>query len=388
MPESEGYVGPKTVEPHHLQDVVALSESVFRGVRNMREKYPLVYHAGRLEQLRIFECGGRPVSLVATVLNEAVLLGCSVRVAAVGSVCTDQAHRGQGLAGRLVDDAVARAKAAGAAVMLISGGRTLYTRRGAARCGRFHRYDIPRDSLPQPDGSVSLDEITRQNAGTALRLYDAEPIRFRRSEEDYAEQIACGWTMNRPGFNYLLRRGKTPVAVICLNRSALSRQDPTEILGLWEMAGPRRAILGALREVLDRFGLQTVIVHAYESDRAMLDACAEIGIRPELEPCVGTVKLLDAARLWSDFAPLIGERIGPQTYARIRVCAEADELKIHTLVFERDRERLSFEGADEIAAALFGSRELQALATHAGPLAEILRRALPLPLPMYGLNYA
>ena len=179
--QQKTYLGPKTVRADQLKDAVSLANRVFRstGGGDMGRQYPMIFDPARLEQLRIFEHGGKPVSLVSTVVSDTVLLGCAVRVAAVGSVCTDAAHRGRNLAGRLVDDAVARALAAGAPIMLISGGRSLYTRRGAAGCGRFYRYDLRRDTLPPLDQRLTLREVTADNAESALRMYEAEALRFR-----------------------------------------------------------------------------------------------------------------------------------------------------------------------------------------------------------------
>ena len=221
MAERANYVGPKRPEPDQLQDVIDLANRVFRagGGGNLGEQFPLLYRRDRMEPLRIFECDGQPVSLVATLICEAVLLGCSVRVACIGSVCTDERHRGQGLAGRLVDDAAARAVAADTSVMLISGGRSLYTRRGAGRCGRFRRYEIRREMLRKSRRGLTITEVTGDSAGGALKMYEAEPIRFRRSEQDYALQVASRWLVNRPGATYLVSRSRTPVAVMSAVRS-------------------------------------------------------------------------------------------------------------------------------------------------------------------------
>jgi len=106
---SANYVGPKTTELHQLKEVMALPKHVFRS--DCEGDLGLLFHPDRLGQLRIFESDGKPVSLVGMILNDTVLLGCSVRVACIGSVCTDEPHRGRGLAGRLVEDAVERKNA-------------------------------------------------------------------------------------------------------------------------------------------------------------------------------------------------------------------------------------------------------------------------------------
>jgi predicted N-acetyltransferase YhbS len=390
MSPTKEYLGPKTTRPDQLKDVIALSASVFRGANVgdlIAKHYPLLYHPDRLEQLRIFEYEGRPVALVGMIVSDTVLLGCDVRVARIGSVCTTNEHRGNRLASRLLQDAEQRAISARAPIMLISGGRSLYTRRGAASCGRFHAYEIPRKTLPPRDRTLTVTQLTRENAATALRLFEAEPIRFRRTAQDYAAKIATNWIENRPGASYLISRAETPVAAISVSRRPISREDPREILRVCEMAGSRRAILPALPEILDNLGIETAVICAYPSDRAMLDACAELNVSPQVTGFQGTVKVLDVDMLWRDFTPLLIERIGPEACAKMNLTAESDEFKIHTLTFDSGGEHVTIEGEREILLALFGSPELDPLGERSGALVETLRRALPLPLPMYGASY-
>ena len=139
--------------------------------------------------------------------------------------------------------------------------------------------------------------------------------------------------------------------------------------------------------IADELGADAVEIDAYVTDAALGDACAAIGVGPKLVGFRGTVKLLDVARLWRDFAPLLCERIGGETYRRSAVRSEADDLKINTLTFELDGESVAVEGAREVLAALFGSPRLDPPGVAHGRAADVLRRALPLPLPLYGMNY-
>ncbi|MCK4277546.1 MAG: GNAT family N-acetyltransferase, partial [Phycisphaerae bacterium] len=200
--------GPNTPSPHQLADVVALANRAFRTTRagDMGSEYPLLFGIERLQRLRIFQVDGWAVAMVGMILNDTVLLGCDVRVACVGSVCTDRAHRASGLAGRLMDDAVQRARAAGASIMLISGDRSLYARRGAFAEGRFHQYTPHPAALGRGGPEVQVKQIDPPSCALALRMSQAEPIHFRRTRTEYAAQIASGFTQDRPGATYEARR--------------------------------------------------------------------------------------------------------------------------------------------------------------------------------------
>jgi len=153
------------------------------------------------------------------------------------------------------------------------------------------------------------------------------------------------------------------------------------------MAGSRAAMVAALPAVAEAFRAETVVIDAYDFDCGLRDACSLLEADWHIVAHRGLVKLLDARRLWRDFQPLLAERIGREAASRMRIHTQADELKIHTLTFEWNQGELTLHGERELTAALFGAVELDPLANRSGPLAETLRRALPLPLPLYGLNY-
>lgn len=383
-----GYHGPKTIELKQLADTAALADRVFfRGQVGMVQRYPLLYHPERLEQLRIIEHEGQPVSLVITALDDVLLLGCSLRVASIGSVCTDEAHRGHGLAGQLVDDAVERALAAGANLMMISGGRTLYRRRGAAPCTPFRKYLLDRAALPQSDPALRLEQVTVESAATAMRLYEHEAIRYRRSLDDFRVLISSGYVANRPGEVYFVYRDATPMALLAINRPNPSRDKNINSLAVVELAGSRRAVLHSLPGLCDRFEKTQVQINGYAGDLDLLDACAESGALPQPTAFAGTVKILDVQRLWQDYALLLTERLGSESFRALRLIPETDETGLHTLTFQRGEERVKIAGAAEIIAAFFGQQDLDPLKDLSGSLAETLRAVFPLPLPIYGLNY-
>jgi len=387
MPEE--FTGPSTPTREKLQAVIDLANRVFRTKRpgDMGAEFPLLFGPDRLQCLRVFEKDGRPVSLVATVINDTVLLGCSVRVACIGSVCTDPDCRGRGLAGRLMDDAVERARAAGAALMLISGRRTLYTRRGSHGEGRFDRYELVPEQLPETT-ELTVTELPPQACRGALRMHEAEPIRFRRTEAQYAAQIACGFVQDAPGKTYAVRRGDRLVAVFSVRRLGPPTDDASESgVLVAEKAGSRTAVLEALRPIAEQWGAERIKIDAYPTDAVLREACGRIGASAETASFYGTFKLLDAARAWRDYGPLLAERLGPELYGQISIEAESDPLKIHTVTFQRGAQLVELRGAREILAALFGSKEIDPLAEAEGELADALRQALPLPVPMYGLNY-
>jgi len=390
MEASKEFDGPTTPTAEQLPAVVELANRVFRSGRSgdMGREYPTLFRPDGLEQMRIVLHKGRPVSHVGVVLGDVSLLGCSTRVASIGAVCTDEAFRGRGLGGTLMDDAVRHACKQGAAVMLISGGRSLYTRRGAYSVGAFARYTFAADALPTMDG-LSLDPVTADGvaiAGEALRLFEGEPIRYHRDIEDYRTQLGSRNLVNRPGETVLVRRGGRPSAVLSVNLPLCVPQQK-DVLIVQELAGSRPDVLAAAGALTARNHAASLQVEAYAQDLTLASLAAEAGAKAHSTAFPGTVKILDVATLWQDFWPLLAERIGPATARSIDVSFQADDFGVQSVEIRRGSEAVKIEGAKEALSAFFDPSDTSPLATAQGPLAELLRQALPLPLPMYGLNY-
>ena len=385
------YLGPKTASAEQLDAAVALANSIFRAGRpgNMGRQFPLMFHPDRLDQLRIFEDDtGEVVSMAGTVTSDVAMLGCSTRMACIGSVCTVESARGIGLAGRLVEDSIARSAAAGISAILVSGHRSLYLRRGWAAAGRFARYTIGVDALPAGDAGIEIPAATPRDCRAALKLHEREPIAFRRTPADYAAQIDCGWTVDRAGKTFLVA-GPHGGAVVSANLTWPKEDGQRPVVGVAEMAGSRQAMLASLRRIVEAFCCEAdeVVIEGYLWDIELRELCAALGVEAETVRHLGAVKIIDAARLWEDFAPLRRERMG-EAGRRIALRVQADALAIESLTFELDGEKVTIRGNDQAVATMFGSADPDPLAGQAGPLAELLRRVLPLPLPLYGLNYA
>ena len=382
------YVGPLSTTVEQIESVIALADRVFRPGTpgGMARLYPLLYHPERLEQLRIFTTNSHPVSLAGMILNKLEAFGCQTRVACVGSVCTDKAHRGRGLAGRLIDDAVARATTAGATIMLISGHRTLYSRRGAQIVGRFHNYTVPVESLPQDD-LLSVVEVGHDHWVQALRIYLAEPIHFYRTQDDYAELVDSGCVFGQLGRTYLVRRAESALAVFTIKDNCPDKTSQATRICVPELAGSRRAVLAGLQQICRNLDVQAVRIDGYSTDCDLTEACAAVGIEPELVPSSFAVKLLNTDRLWQDFTPLLVDRIGQEMFGNLQISAQDDEMQIHSVDFELATEHFTVQGTRQVLAALFGSVETEPLVKAPNQLGRILSQALPLPLPLYGLNF-
>ena len=154
-----------------------------------------------------------------------------------------------------------------------------------------------------------------------------------------------------------------------------------------ELYGSRAAAVGVLAAIAESLGAEAVTIDGYPSDAALREASLGAGAELEAIPFSGTVKLLDAERLWRDFSPLLAERLGEAASSAIGVSSEADDLKVTAMTFELGGERWRAAGEEAVLASLFGRPGAEPLEGVPGELGELLRKALPFPLCLYGMNY-
>ncbi len=380
------YAGPTTLAPERLDEIAALANSVFRVERrgDMAAEYPLLFHRERMSQLRIFTHAGRPVALVGVALHDLALLGCGVRAALIGSVCSQPEHRGHGLADRLMTDAIEHAREQGAVLMIISGGRGLYRRRGARTTGHLLQMTFPADSMPSAAG-LTMEGVDESNVAEAQGMFAVEPVRYRRMPEDYLLVIRSGNAANSPGATWLVRRQTRSVGVVTAQTT--SAQRPDSPLRIVEFAGSRAAVTAAAADLARKAARSAFEIEAQPDDASLRDLALLAGARVEAHPLRATVKLLDADRLWQAAAPLLRERIG--TVAdEIRIAGRMTGGNLAALELSLGQVRLEVAEEQAVLDLFFGAPESSPLAGKGGKLADCLRQALPLPLPDYGLNYA
>src|SRR5947209_3284810 len=125
--------GPRAPRPDEWDQLDALVSTIF--APRMFRRFPQLYNEANRPNLRVVAEDGRIVCHVGMIQREASLAGCRVGVACIGSVATFEEYRGRGFASLAFQDACDKAAADGVDVMLISGGRGLYTRAGCRRFG-------------------------------------------------------------------------------------------------------------------------------------------------------------------------------------------------------------------------------------------------------------
>jgi hypothetical protein len=284
-----------------------------------------------------------------------------VRGGLIGSVSTDPAWRGQGLATRLLVEAEAALLAEGCAFALLwATDPRFYLERGYYPVGCEHDFIVTSElacALPEPTG---VRRMRPEDALAIHRLYTRHAVRIARTPAETEVLLAC------PGMDVLVaERDGAVVAYGCLGRGA----DLTEAIHEW--AGADEDVLRVVRALVEsRFPVD-------EPGRLFLLAPPDAeGLRRRLVALgapvhagiLGLGKVLDHGALLA----LADGRFGPECRAELRETGGAPRLFLagpagEVLLDEDAMLALFFPTADvHDSAAVLLSR----LGVDAPPLAE------------------
>lgn len=221
-----------------------LIESVLGKDRTLAREYPLVFDAGAHAELVSIEFDGRVRSACALLERELVMPDVRVHAGFIGSVVTEGAHRGQGLASRVLARAEAELARRGCVVAILwADERGFYERRGYRPFGAEVDLVVQsahRDRLPEP---IGVREFTDDDALAIHELYARHPERVERSEPETRALLGA------PNMDVLVceRWGRVS-AYACVGRG----HDLQGVLHEW--AGDGLAVAMLVRAHLERQG--------------------------------------------------------------------------------------------------------------------------------------
>ena len=371
--------GPRAAKKEELKDVVALSNLVFRSRGgDMGREYPTLFCPENVENLRIFLDEGRPISLIGFTIRDTYIMGATVRVCNIGSVCTHPDYRNRGYATRLLEDTVRKSLGDGVVLMLISGGRGLYRRIGCINAGIYHVYRFSK-GMNFPRIPVQVETWKAEDISDLVRVHQSEPVRYIRDGDEFLTLLRAEMLVDRPADTWTVKLEGEIVAYICVQRPV--EEEGVKILRAREIAGSRAAILAALPSLFDRYGVERIDLDAVGTDWEMRTLGKVIGAHPSTRGFLGTLKIINLKGFFVSIEPYISERLTEEELWNLEVEFEPE------LTFRYRDEEFKLSSDQDVTAFIFGSIERERPTPQTPNLSKILGKLFPMPLVDYGLNY-
>ena len=386
--------GPR---PMRIDEVVA-SERLFRisfGMPELEDEAAALaaYGPPRNGVMYVIAHEGRLVSQIDTFHDLIRVYGGEIQAGSVGGVCTHPDYRGHRLAGRLMEYCTQELVDAGANLLLISGGRGLYTRLGNVPHGRFLSFAItpPQgDGMPGAEGLV-VRRATPADAAACARLYAAEPVHFARVHADFVEAL-----QDPPGNTYvyadrwMIERAGEAVAYLCLG-SPWHEELGAGIRHTGEYAGSRVAVAAVLGTLFAAGGVRELTWRVAWQDGELIQLLQAKGYRAEVAPLDGhTYRILNFPRFMADLRPLLKALLPADLLRGLRFEQSGPllgGLGDDRYAIVRGQDRLELDGAAMTRLVMGSGEDEDAPVRLPGALAEVVPTLFPLPSFLPGLNY-
>lgn len=177
--------GPRAARKEEFKDVIALINKVFRhsGGHNptMQQEFPLLLNENNIDNMRIIVEDGKPAADVNFLKEDILIEGSKIKAASIGAVCTDPDYRGRGYASLVLDDVEKKMRRDGVDIVLISGDRTLYTRRKCCKVRNFYECIVNSEK----NNNVEIIEYNKEFLDEMVHLYNRQSTRYYRSYGEF-----------------------------------------------------------------------------------------------------------------------------------------------------------------------------------------------------------
>ncbi len=323
---------------------IRLADQTFRGEghTSMGLAFPYLFAPGIGHTYGLFE-DDQLVSLMGFVPAVVRVGEARLHIYAIGAVCTHPDARGRGYASQLMSTLLAHADAAGASLIVISGDRTLYTRRACYPFGSMRRYKLD-------DQNTSAIRTSAEASGVSVRGWQPTDI-FRLTE--LARGRSCGYEQSLIDLSTLIksaayasnvklrhqvlvaeRNGEAAAfAVLAMSDDPAITRTPFAV----EWAGDAGAVSAIFAYAIARYKLDQLQVQVNWHESELL---AALGDKPyEDTRNSGLIHLVNSAHLCAQLEPYLQARgeSGNQLAARLESLTEEERI---ALLFDPPHSRI------------------------------------------------
>ncbi|MBS7641785.1 GNAT family N-acetyltransferase [Candidatus Bathyarchaeota archaeon] len=386
------FEGPRAARIQELPEVIKLVSWIFGFDRygiSIDKVFPQVFSENNLENLRVIVRDGRVVSHLGIWEGLLYFYGIQFKVGLIGCVCTHPDYRMRGYASILVDDALSKLRRDGIDLAMISGARTLYSRAGCVESGIIYDYHISVEAarlLAEHMDRMKIEKYTEDRILDLIDVYQREPVRFRRSYEEFKLLVDRIYTAGIEARGYVsillsYRMGRPVAYIVLLHRWPGWHSD---LLAVIEYAGSRSAILGMLYDALRMFEANCIRLPVPYGDWDLVTLLESYGLKPISSYAPASFAILDPIKFIDKIRPYIEERIGVEGF---KISSYDKYIELYA-----SGKSMRIEDPRVLTALILGRPSVvhntrDDIRINMEAIPEVFKRVMPLPSISYGLNY-
>ncbi|SFD79936.1 Acetyltransferase (GNAT) domain-containing protein [Paenibacillus catalpae] len=297
-----------------MQEAVRLSDATFRDddQTSMGQLFPFLFSDAAMHlSYGAFEEDGKLVSFMGVVLWTVRIGEAALRVASLGSVCTETSARGKGYASLLLEKVQSFTREAGASLLLVSGDRSLYTRAGCALFGKISRYrmnGLQAESLLGNSGMKNeIREMRPDDWFAVQEAAETRMVRYQLGVNEFgtllkAEAIASVMRMSQ---RVLVEESDGKISSFAIIGVSSETNPNGAVL---EYGGDSDAVVRLFVEAVGRYGLQSLEIPIPWHEKDIQAQLSSIPSTLENQP--GTVCILSGEALIDQLSPWLEKHAG------------------------------------------------------------------------------
>ena len=255
----------RSAKNEEFNEVVNLINYVFRITRNnlptMVEEFPLLLNKENTNNMIIIKQDEKVVSTVNFLKQDISIEGIKLKCASIGAVCTHEDYRGIGYSSLILDRVEEKMYEDGVDILLVSGTRGLYTRRGCSLVKSHYKYEFNKGI---DCNELKFIDYSEDYLEDVCKMYNLNSTRYLRTLEDFKTLINSA-TIAWGNFKYkkcIIKKEKEVVGYLVIRII-----DGEEKVGqVIECFGNSICISKALRSLLTKLQLQKIIYNVHVKD--------------------------------------------------------------------------------------------------------------------------
>ncbi|MCX8171790.1 MAG: hypothetical protein N3E47_07540, partial [Candidatus Bathyarchaeota archaeon] len=260
-----------------------------------------------------------------------------------------------------------------------SGDRGLYRRFGCFKSGIVYYYNVPYDKLTVDEQKFNIVPYDESRIMDVISIYQREPVRYQRTFEEFKLLLENFMRMPqyrglRSGIFLAEKSGKA------LAYAAFSSFD-SDSMKIWEYAGSRNTILHLIARILETENISSLELAVPFHDVETLSLLEERGLSKSRIDSEASMLILNPSVFFEKVKRYLVERVGEEAVSKVKIEEFGEGVKVVL-----NGEAFMLELSD-ITLLFLDSPDAKRPREKITPIKRFLSGALPIPTPLYGLNY-
>ncbi|MCC0659151.1 MULTISPECIES: GNAT family N-acetyltransferase [unclassified Clostridioides] len=380
-------IKPRSAKVEEFNKVTGLINYVFRISRNykptMVEEFPLLLNKDNIENMIIISENEKVVSDVNYLVQDVSIQGNKLKVAAIGGVCTHPDYEKKGYSSKILDKAEEKMFSDGVDVLIISGTRSLYSRRNCSVVKSFYKYTIKPENIEIPYEIVEFDETNFEkdtDLNKMIELYNQNSTRFIRTRDEFKKLLHAA-TLAWGPINYkkvFIKDNNNMIGYLIIRTIKKEYSIVGEVV---ELGLNNINVENVLKYTTNKFGLEYLDYKVHVRNLKDQLECNEL---KSLDYQQGTIKIINYSKLCNNLKGYFNQYVDSELLEHI----EFKQVE-NKYIIKYKEEELIIESLDKLNKLFFERNEEQHNEfKHLKNLYEFTTKVFPIDFPWTAnLNY-